>query len=229
MLNSLNILGVEMVSAKPNSDFKLMIRKRIILHTSDTELVLYEGRLAQEFGVSRTPIRQVLQALAAEWLVEVKVGVGTIAATMQHEHHDRDVSSFLAILLACAELSDTDPDKSKLDVLTSKMLFETRSKPIDGDSFFETAVVLATVLDGVVLDEILRDALTACYWRFVRRLLFRNNGNIQASLGTMDEIITNLKVEPTNPDASPILSSFKSSVEQVFPTISSASSGLELA
>jgi len=206
-----------MVAAHPNSDIRLMIRKRIILHTANDDLVLYEGRLAQEFGVSRTPIRQVLQALAAEWLVEVKVGVGTIASTLKQDHDGRDISSFLAVLQACAELAEVDPDKSRLHVLTSKLLPDTRSKPIDSDNFFETAVVLAAVLEGFVFDEILRDALIACYWRFVRRLLFRNNGNYQQSTEEMDEIIRGLKVEPAGSDSNSILSSFKSAVEKVVP------------
>ena len=43
-------------------------------------MVRHEGALATEFGMSRTPIRQVLPRLADERLVETKSGVGAIAA-----------------------------------------------------------------------------------------------------------------------------------------------------
>ena len=42
------------------------------------QTVLKEALLAQEFGVSRTPIRQILQMLESERLVEIRDGVGTI-------------------------------------------------------------------------------------------------------------------------------------------------------
>ena len=54
------------------------IRERISLLEYAPGAVLNEGLLAQEFGVSRTPIRSVLQRLNYEGLVSTRNGIGTI-------------------------------------------------------------------------------------------------------------------------------------------------------
>ena len=54
------------------------IRERISLLEYAPGAVLNEGLLAQEFGVSRTPIRSVLQRLSYEGLVTTRNGIGTI-------------------------------------------------------------------------------------------------------------------------------------------------------
>jgi len=55
-----------------------IIRDRICLRTYAPGAILHEGTLAEEFGVSRTPIREALQRLSVAGLVEVRNGVGTI-------------------------------------------------------------------------------------------------------------------------------------------------------
>lgn len=54
------------------------IRDRICFFEYPPTTVIKEVILAEEFGVSRTPIRQILQRLEAEKLVEIRDGVGTI-------------------------------------------------------------------------------------------------------------------------------------------------------
>ncbi|WP_170984277.1 GntR family transcriptional regulator [Rhodoligotrophos defluvii] len=54
------------------------MRDRICFFEYPPTMVLKEVALAQEFGVSRTPIRQILQRLESEKLVEIRDGVGTI-------------------------------------------------------------------------------------------------------------------------------------------------------
>lgn len=54
------------------------IRDRICFFEYPPSTVLKEVELANEFSVSRTPIRQILQRLEAERLVETRDGVGTI-------------------------------------------------------------------------------------------------------------------------------------------------------
>ena len=59
-----------------------IVRERICQCSGDEDQILHEGLLAVEFGVSRTPIRQVLQKLAYEHLVETRSGVGTIVSPL---------------------------------------------------------------------------------------------------------------------------------------------------
>lgn len=61
------------------------IRDRICLLAYPPGTVLREGELAAEFGVSRTPIREILQRLAYMGLVEVRNGVGTIVTALDRD------------------------------------------------------------------------------------------------------------------------------------------------
>jgi len=54
------------------------LRERICLLDYPPGTLLREGALAAEFGISRTPIREILQRLAFAGLVEARNGVGTI-------------------------------------------------------------------------------------------------------------------------------------------------------
>lgn len=65
-------------------DIHKQLRDRICLLEYLPGSLLREGELAAEFGVSRTPIREVLQRLAIEDLVESKNGVGTIVTALDY-------------------------------------------------------------------------------------------------------------------------------------------------
>lgn len=68
-----------------NVDFQNLynqIRTRIYLLEYPPGEALREEELAEEFGVSRTPIRQVLQRLEYEGLVTTKHGIGTLVMTV---------------------------------------------------------------------------------------------------------------------------------------------------
>jgi len=57
-----------------------IIRDRICLLQYRPGAIIREGALAEEFEVSRTPIREVLQKLKSAGLVETRNGVGTIVS-----------------------------------------------------------------------------------------------------------------------------------------------------
>ncbi|WP_179293687.1 GntR family transcriptional regulator [Mesorhizobium sp. WSM3882] len=59
-------------------EIRSTIRDRICLLEHEPGSLLHEAALATEFGVSRTPIREILQKLAQEGLVESRNGIGTL-------------------------------------------------------------------------------------------------------------------------------------------------------
>jgi len=61
------------------------LRDRICLLDYPPGTVLRESELAAEFGVSRTPIRAVLQKLSYDGLIESKDGVGNIVTELGYE------------------------------------------------------------------------------------------------------------------------------------------------
>ena len=95
------------------------IRERISLLEYAPGTVLNEGLLAQEFGVSRTPVRSVLQRLNYEGLVTTRNGIGTIVTEV-------DVKTFkdiYALRMRLAEdmgvLSPVSPKPEVLEELRS--------------------------------------------------------------------------------------------------------------
>jgi len=58
-----------------------VLRERIVLLDYPPGTALTESELAEEFGVSRTPIRRALQALESDSLLETQVGVGSFVTS----------------------------------------------------------------------------------------------------------------------------------------------------
>lgn len=67
-----------------------ILRDRICLLDYPPGTVLREAKLAAEFGISRTPIRGVLQRLAHDGLIVTHDGVGTIVTDLSYEE-GRDI------------------------------------------------------------------------------------------------------------------------------------------
>jgi DNA-binding GntR family transcriptional regulator len=75
------------------------IRDRICLLEYEPGLKLSEEDLAREFGVSRTPVRQVLSRLEAEGLLESRHGVGTFVT-------DVDIEGLMPVYALRMELAE---------------------------------------------------------------------------------------------------------------------------
>ena len=165
------------------SVIKSTVLRRIIMHSGGKDLVLFEGKLAQEFGVSRTPIRQVMQALASEWLVEVKSGIGTVVAPLLPERRLNDIKAFSVALRTCAECtSDTQTIRASIEIATIRTHLEQSKDRLESDPYFEASTMFANCLADLVDDGILRDALIACYWRFVRRRMADHKGDLDLAV-----------------------------------------------
>ena len=154
------------------------IRKRIVTHFEDHDLVLHEGKIAQEYSVSRTPIRQVLQALATENLLEVRSGIGTVAKPLRAQAAQADQQSFAAILQACAQCASSEGlGKIAIEFTTSGLHLDNADVPDVVDNFFDATSIFANGLGAIIEDDILQEALTSCYWRFIRRRVQFHSGD----------------------------------------------------
>lgn len=96
--------------------------------------MLKENELATEFGVSRTPIREALQRLAVEGLVEIRNGVGTFVTLLRtSDLHDVnrvriEIASLLGRigLRACAAADLEEIDRLILRAQNLNHSFEIR-------------------------------------------------------------------------------------------------------
>jgi DNA-binding GntR family transcriptional regulator len=78
-----------------------LLRQRIFSSELEPGSWIDEMRLAEEYGISRTPMREALKVLAAEGLVTMKVRRGAYV-TEVNEKDQRDVYHLLALLEADA-------------------------------------------------------------------------------------------------------------------------------
>lgn len=151
------------------------IRKHICVNGLDGEIVLYETELAIAYGMSRTPIRQILQRLAYERLVYTKSGVGTVVTPLTEKERGRDLRTFEG-LVAAVLLHDL-PSLSVLqrsDILALGA-FADAFGSVEGDMLYAFFARLHPMLTALIEDPILSDAFSASFWRSVRWAL-RDHG-----------------------------------------------------
>lgn len=99
------------------------LRRRISTHVYPPGAALKEVTLAAEFGVSRTPIRQVLQRLEHAGLVQPVVGHGTIVTALDLDRMREVIRFRLAlagILGGFLDLSEVGPTLERLDALRAR-------------------------------------------------------------------------------------------------------------
>lgn len=166
------------------------LRQRICLADPTKELLLHEGALATEFGMSRTPIRQVLQRLSYERLVETKSGVGTVTTPMDLMNRERDLRTHQGILRT---VIDHSPGKLSIakhsDIVALGAIVEA-SGETDADLHFEVRSRLLSVLSELVEDPILRDAFLAAHWRVIRWHLLTFMKDADAATEALDRLVS---------------------------------------
>ena len=145
------------------------IRARISTLRYPPGMMLNETSIAEEFGVSRTPVRRVLQQLSHEGLLEIRNGIGTIVT-------DIDLKTFkdiydLRILTtrAMGELSPrpvTDRHRHQMADLIKQ------AEQMRGAQDVEAYAAFCDELQAMVLDLIgskpLREITDILYYRVAR-------------------------------------------------------------
>jgi DNA-binding GntR family transcriptional regulator len=145
------------------------LRARICLAPHGSPFVIHENEVAASHGVSRSPVRQVLQRLALEGFVEVKVGVGTVARELVPEERARAFSAYREIAAGAANCAQGDgvPDAVKVDLLGLYNLMSFS----DGKAAADYVRIFGEVggaLAALIADDVLRNALRVAHWRVVR-------------------------------------------------------------
>ncbi len=90
------------------------IRERISLLQYPPGTVLSEATIAAEFGVSRTPVRRVLQRLDFEGLVTIKNGVGTIVTDIDLKTFKELYDLRMRLIELIGELSPRQPSADNI-------------------------------------------------------------------------------------------------------------------
>ncbi|WP_050761374.1 GntR family transcriptional regulator [Jannaschia sp. CCS1] len=145
------------------------LRKRICLEPPTASLVLHEQALAEEFEVSRTPVRQALQRLAYERLVEVRSGVGTVISPLKEDGREMDINLASALLDVAA---DIEGDRA-LSIESNAFIIALEQQvsaatALDLDTNYTIRSTLMGIVTREMSNDILAEALKAALWRLFR-------------------------------------------------------------
>jgi DNA-binding GntR family transcriptional regulator len=145
------------------------LRMMICMLDSDEPVVLHESALADQFGVSRTPVRQALQTLSYEQLVSIRSGVGTTVVPLDESSREKDIVVTCVLLGAVA---DSAMDRALAHTLQVRLMGQaamllSRQIP-DAETYLKLRAGLLETLVEAVDDTVLRLALKAAYWRLLR-------------------------------------------------------------
>lgn len=159
-------------AAKPRADdIADAIRKRICLQPQDGPYLLIEGVLASEFGVSRTPVRQALQRLAYEGLIEVRTGVGSVVNPMDKAERQSHFCVHGELLGLVARLPDAPIPQDVAGPMGRLRVQDVSDLPVDPDSVYAVFTELNSLLSCLIPDPVIADAHLVSGWRIVRWLL----------------------------------------------------------
>lgn len=145
------------------------LRKRICLEPPTSSPVLHEQALAVEFSVSRTPVRQALQRLAYERLVEVRSGVGTVVSPLEESKRDNDIELAFALLGVAAELEGDRPLSIEANAYIIALERQVSSaEKINIETNYTIRSTSLQVITREMSNDILAEALKAALWRLFR-------------------------------------------------------------
>lgn len=146
-----------------------IVRSRICLTPPGDTFPLHESSLSSEFNVSRTPIRQILQTLAREHLVELRPNVG--AAVTQLDKTDRQGSfqmyqEFVGVSSRFCE-GVSLREEAVMEIAAVAGILGSNPK-LTTSLYVSLAIRVQTAIMSAVNDDILYDATLAAFWRVLR-------------------------------------------------------------
>ena len=124
-----------------------ILRERIRTGEIPPGTRLRQEVLAEELGISRTPLREAMRLLAADGLVELEPNRGAIVTALRHDDQVAFWEARLALEPAAARLAAECPSATGIEAMRTAIA-EQRSAHADGEGFaanraFHLALVAA--------------------------------------------------------------------------------------
>lgn len=200
---SFSLTDTAIPTAAPNAAARfehtfLCIRKRIALLDYEPGMRLSEDMLAEEFGVSRTPIRRVLSRLEAEGLVEVRHGAGTFVTHIPMEELREVYELKMELFTLIDTLSPIEPGE---DLAEQMHLCQQACLKIPHDAnprrrFAEINLTVFELLMQLVGNRPLRRAMEDLFYRVSRMWPFlMDSSRVEAeALRFHDELAETVRV-----------------------------------
>lgn len=172
------------------------LRARIYAHELSPGAWIDEQSIADEFGISRTPMREALKVLASEGLVILKPRRGCYVAEMS----ERDIDEIFPVLALLegrvaeeATSRLTSADFLRLETIHAEL--ERHGAANDADKFFEANQAFHNTLQQLAGNRWLLQLIddTRKFLKLTRRDSLRLDGRISQSLAEHRAIMAALK------------------------------------
>ncbi|WP_146588082.1 GntR family transcriptional regulator [Puniceibacterium confluentis] len=145
------------------------LRTRICLTPPEESFPLQESALGREFDVSRTPVRQVLQTLAREHLVDIRPSVGATVTRLSPSSKSECFTLYRDLTAIAATLAEGKPLHRRTTMEFASVMGILQSDPeLNTELYVTLAVRIQMAVSLVIEDQILFDALLAAFWRVIR-------------------------------------------------------------
>ena len=182
------------------------LRQRICLAQHDEPLVLKETELAAEFGISRTPIRQILQYLSHGGAVETLPGVGTVSVTLNNAERDMHhyVYSNLCLAVASCVEGVRISNDAAVTLMSVENWFSLSDNPSEND-FVRMQSRIIEAISGIIEDPLLRTTYQNAHWRVLRWRVLGLRKSPVATWGTFHNALNNITEAAKTCDASHVL------------------------
>ncbi|GGK34449.1 GntR family transcriptional regulator [Caldalkalibacillus thermarum] len=170
-----------------------VIKKAIINNEFGPNEALVEEHIAQELGISRTPIRAALNQLAYEGLIEIKAGKGArVSAISEKDVLDfqllRDALEPLAAKIAADKINEQDIEQLRqiCDQQYQSIANKDYYRFIELDYQFHSKI--AQITENAKLSEIVDNLNNQ-----IQRFLILSNTLQDSALGAVEEHLTLVK------------------------------------
>lgn len=179
------------------------VRKRICIGEFQGGEVLFEEKLAREFEVSRTPIRQVLHRLALERFVETKSGVGTLIIPVDRTNVNDDLAVLIGILKMTSKLGPSHlDDEDRLELAALMQLSKMLVKQYSVGTFWTLCYRYNDVIRHKISHDLLSDTFHILCCRVYRNLLAQpHRTDTELAQMLLQEIQQALAISEQNDDA----------------------------
>lgn len=165
-----------------------LLRQRIFQRALEPGSWIDEMKLAEEYGISRTPLREALKVLAAEGLVTMKVRRGAYVTEVS-EKDLTDVYHLLSLLESDAAgvvaLRATDSEMRELQALQDELESAAAPGKVDREHFFAVNerfhMRLLAIADNRWRDQMVAD---------LRKVMKLNRHNSLLKAGRIGESLT---------------------------------------
>jgi len=126
------------------------LRERIVSTALPPGEPVSETKIADSYGVSRTPVREAFKRLAEDGLLEVVPQVGTFVARIdlrlvRDSHFVRETLECRLVELACARIDDAGRDRLRADLADQKRAIVAG----DAAAFFRSDEAMHETLAGI--------------------------------------------------------------------------------